>query len=144
MINNFVIDANLLFSAIISGKELYQNLVLNYKFYAPDFCLSEIEKYEEIILKKIKLKKDILKEFTLMLFSNITIVPHFLISNESFLKAFNLCKDIDKDDTVYLALSIELNLPLITRDKLLNEHLLNKGYTSIITFDNFIKDFLMK
>lgn len=76
-----------------------------------------------------------------MLFSKITIVPRFLISNESIMKAFDLCKNIDKDDTLYLALSVELKLPLITRDKILKEKLINKGYSSIITFDDFIKTY---
>lgn len=141
MNDHYIIDANLLFSAIISGKELYQDLVLNNKFYSPDFCLTEINKYEENILKKTKLSDEKLKDFTLLLFSNITIVPRFLISNESIMKAFKLCKDIDPNDTIYLALSIEFNLPLITRDKKLKNALLDKGYSHVIAFSDFVDEF---
>ena len=59
---NFVIDANILFSACISGKDIYKNTFLSNKFYIPDFSILEIEKYKETILSKTKLDKEELKK----------------------------------------------------------------------------------
>jgi len=51
--NGFVIDVNILFSGLISGKKFYEDLFLNHQFYIPDFALIELKKYEKIIHKKI-------------------------------------------------------------------------------------------
>lgn len=139
---SFVIDANILFSACISGKDIYKNAFSSNKFYVPDFSILEIEKYKETILSKTKLDKEKLKEFTILLFSKLIVVPNFLISEESIKKAHNLCKEVDEKDTMYLALSIELKIPFITRDKNLHGHLIKKGHKSIIMFDEFLKDFI--
>ena len=52
--------------------------------------------------------------------------------------AFDLCKDIDLKDITYLALSIELEMPLITWDELLFKGLRKKGYKNVILFSDFI------
>lgn len=55
--------------------------------------------------------------FCKRLFSEITVIPRFAISKENYKKALSICDEIDPKDTAYLALSIELNLPLWTNDK---------------------------
>jgi predicted nucleic acid-binding protein len=52
--------------------------------------------------------------------------------------AYDLCKDIDLKDITYLALSIELEIPLITRDELLLKGLQRKGYKQFISFNDFV------
>lgn len=52
---NYVIDANIIFSALISGKEVYFKLFSLHHFYLPDYALQELEKYRQVILKSIKL-----------------------------------------------------------------------------------------
>lgn len=39
-----VLDSNILFSALISGKELYLDIFRSLKIYVPDFVFLEIEK----------------------------------------------------------------------------------------------------
>jgi len=134
----YVLDANIIFSGLLSGKNLYRKIFENFIFYTPDFALNEIQNYQEQILKKTKLNKIELQEFTLFIFSKLIVAPEFYISNESRQKAYNLCKDIDIKDVIYVALSIELKCPLITRDKPLYNGLIAQGYTNILLFDNFI------
>ena len=50
-----------------------------------------------------------------------------LVSRQS---AYDLCKTIDLKDTVFVALSFELNAPLWTGDKKLKKGLLAKGFTN--------------
>ena len=52
MKHKYVIDANVLFSAFISGKSVYRLLFLEHTIYLPDFAFLEIEKYKQRILKK--------------------------------------------------------------------------------------------
>ena len=47
MSHRHVIDANVLFSAFISGRELYRLLFSEHTIYLPDFALLELDKYSE-------------------------------------------------------------------------------------------------
>lgn len=133
-----VMDSNILFSALISGKELYVDIFKALKIYVPDFIFREISKYEDRIIKKTQIGN----EFTFFvreLFSEITVIPKFAISSDNFKKAATICKDIDPKDTPYLALSIELDIPLWSNDKGLIQGLLDKGYPNIITTEEIFK-----
>ncbi|MFQ5641459.1 MAG: PIN domain-containing protein [bacterium] len=133
-----VLDSNILFSALISGKESYVDIFKTLKIYVPDFMFIEISKYEDTIIKKTKIGK----EFTIFvreLFSEITVIPQLAISKENYKKALSLCDDIDPKDTAYLALSLELDIPLWTNDKKLIQGLTKKGYTKIITTEEIFK-----
>src|SRR3989339_285982 len=94
---------------------------------------------KNIFLKrKNKLKAATLTDFTLHIFSKITVVPDFLISKKSLETAQELCREIDIKDSIYIALAIELDLILLTRDKELYQGLKLKGFTKIELFDAFI------
>jgi predicted nucleic acid-binding protein len=58
----------------------------------------------------------------------IYFVPIALIDKNSRIKAHELCKDIDEKDTPFVALSIYLNSPLWTGDKILKDGLKRKGF----------------
>jgi len=137
---DYVIDANIIFSSLLSGKRFYRKLFESYIFYTPDFALNEIQNYQDVILKKTKLNKEQLQEFTLFIFAKLIVAPEFYITNESRQKAYDLCIDIDLKDIIYVALSIELRCPLITRDKLLYNGLIQKGYTNLILFNDFLSE----
>ncbi len=113
---NVVLDSNILFSALISGKEAYLEILRAVNAYAPDFIFQEIAKYEERIISKTK-SKTAFKLFVRDLFSEITVIPKLAIAAASFEQAFLLCHDVDPKDTPYLALSIDLDFPLWTNDK---------------------------
>lgn len=133
-----VLDSNILFAALISGKELYLDIFRSLKVYVPDFVFLEIEKYQERIIKKTRLKN----EFTFFvreIFSEITVMPKLAISQQSFDQALALCEDVDPKDTPFVALSIELNLPLWTNDKPLIEGLANKGFKNILTTEEIFE-----
>ena len=54
---NFVIDANILMSMLISGKASYKPLLSYYDFILPDFVLIEIEKYKNVLKSKTKMQE---------------------------------------------------------------------------------------
>ncbi|MFN8346450.1 MAG: PIN domain-containing protein [Spirosomataceae bacterium] len=135
--NQFVTDANVIFGCLISGREQYLRLVTEKKFYLPDFALTEIQIYQELITEKSPMIGHKLRDYTLRLFEKLIIVPNFLISTQSYYQAFLLCKDIDEKDTVYVALSLEFGYPLLTRDEELTLGLRQKGFTNIILLKEF-------
>jgi len=134
----YVIDANVLFSAFISGRDIYQLLFSEKKIYLPDFAFSEIEKYKKRILKKAKLEPEEFKEFVIRLLANVTVIPNFLLSPQSVRQAYALCKDIDEKDTVYVALAIEFDFKLITNDKKLYNALRGKDFNKIILLEDIM------
>ena len=136
---SYVVDANVLFSGIISGRDTYLKAFTVHTFFSPDFVLDEIQQYQSLLLQKTKLAPEDLRIFTLQLFSKLTIVPNFLISTGSYMKAFHLCKDIDEKDTAYLALAIEFDIELVSKDEELVAHLRGKGFQKVITLTEFFK-----
>lgn len=133
----YATDANVIFASLISGKENYERMFSDHKFFIPDFALAEIQKYQPEILRKTKLTFEELKAYTLGIFDRLTVVPNLVVSTQSFLQAFNFCKDIDEKDTPYLALAIEFDIELLTNDIELVEGLRRKGYTKAITLNEF-------
>ena len=134
----YILDANIIFSGILSQKDIYKRIFYGACFFIPDFALIELGKYKKVILSKSKLKESTLTDFTLHIFSKITVVPDFLISEKSFEAAQKLCKDVDIKDSIYIALAIELDLILLTRDKELYNGLKLKGFINIELFDVFV------
>ena len=133
-----VLDSNVLFSALISGKDLYIDIFRSLEIYTPDFIFIELSKYDERILKKTRLSEEF-SFFVKELFSQITVIPKFVISKESYQKAFSLCNNIDPKDTPFVSLAIDLNLPLWTNDKKLIDGLLKKGFSKIVTTEEIFK-----
>ena len=142
MKEKMVIDVNILFAGLISGKIIYIELFNKFDFYLPDFALAELQKYQLEILKKSKMAHEKLKPYTLELFERLVVVPNILVTTQSYLEGFYLCKDIDEDDTPYLAFSLELNMPLLSKDTILVKGLRNKGYTNVFLLEEFMNDFL--
>lgn len=100
----------------------------NTTFYAPNFLITEIYKHKDKILKNSKLTES---EFYLLfngIIESINFIPLDLIGLDSRQKAYDLCKDIDIKDTPFIALAIELNIPIWTGDKRLKDGLKLKGY----------------
>ena len=133
-----VLDSNIIFSSLISGKDLYIDIFKSLEIYVPDFIFAEISKYEEIIIKKTKKGEDF-RFFVRELFSEIVVIPKFAISKQNYREALSLCADVDVKDTAYLALSIELDIPLWTNDKKLILGLTKKGFEKIITTEEIFK-----
>ena len=133
-----VIDANIIFSALIKGNPIYIKILNNIDAYAPDFIFTELEKYEKRILKKTHSKQR-MKEIIYKIFKKISIIPKVALSKANIKKAYELCKDIDEKDTPYLALALELDAYLWTNDKKLTEKLRKKGFSKILTTDELLK-----
>jgi predicted nucleic acid-binding protein len=138
MKHKYVIDANVLFSAFISGKSVYRLLFSEHTIYLPDFAFLEIEKYKQRILKKTKLTELEFQEFVLKLLTNVTVIPNLLISHTSLKHSYELCQDIDEKDTVYIAVALEFDVILITSDKTLFTGLKKRNFTQVILLKDVI------
>ena len=137
----FIIDANVLFSAFISGKEIYSLLFSEHGIYLPDFAFLELDKYKKRILKKTKLTENQFREFILGLLKYVTVVPNLLLSETSLVAAYQICREIDEKDTVYVAAAIQLDLTLVTNDKRLYAGLKQNNFPRVMLLGDVINSF---
>jgi len=68
----------------------------------------------------------------------VSVIPRIVISEEAIGKALELTKDVDIKDLSYVALAIELDCVLLTRDKQLIKGIKKKGFRKIMTFEDFL------
>jgi predicted nucleic acid-binding protein len=134
---NLIIDTNIVFSTLLNPNSIIGDLLLNYqdsvKFYAPELLIEEIERYSDKIEKYSKLNSAQLYICKSLLIKSIQFVSEELISEESWTKAYLLTKDIDEDDTPFVALAIQMKSKLWSGDKKLTNKLLSKNSEIIYT-----------
>jgi predicted nucleic acid-binding protein len=135
-----VVDSNIIFSALISGKEIYLDIFKINDIYTPDIVFPELNKYESHLIKKTKLKQAEFRMFVQMLFEKIAVIPKFAISIENWQNAYKICKNIDEKDTPFIALSLELGVPLWTGDKALCGGSKKMGFDNFVTTEKLLQE----
>lgn len=135
---DYIVDANVVISALISGKADTKALFQYYNFSAPDFIFTELDIHRNVILSKTKFDIKDLNAFAIVIFRNLNVLPNFILSEESLEQSYKLTKNVDIKDLLYVALAIELNQILLTRDKPLERELRKQGFRKIMLFDVFI------
>jgi len=78
-------------------------------------------------------------DWTYFTFSQLTILPQYVLEESILVKSEQLLDKIDLKDLTYVALSMQLDLPLLTRDTILYEGLRKQGFRKIILFDHFLR-----
>jgi len=127
-----IIDSNIVFSALRGTNSLTLRRILKSgeEYFAPNFLISEILMHKERILKNSKISEKQTYETFIKVFSKINFVNEEKISTANFIAAHRLCKNVDEDDTPFVALSLEFGYPLWTRDKVLKIGLQQRGFTN--------------
>jgi len=125
-----VIDANIIFSVLLSKNSRYRDLLFYeaYEFYSPNYVFLEIFKHKEKILQYTKETEEEVYGFIGKILKRIHFVNEDLISEENYLRAYTLCKEIDENDTPFIALALEINGCLFSGDEKLKKALKNKGF----------------
>lgn len=134
-----VVDTNIIFSGLLNPNGTISDLLLNssnkFDFYAPTFVLEELEYHRPKLLNLSGLSKDELNFLQLAIFKKVELIDMASIKNSTFEKAYMLTKDIDKFDTPFIALALELRSPLWTGDKKLRKGLSKVGIEWVLTTD---------
>lgn len=130
-----VVDTNIIFSAILNTNNNINKLLQlnNITFISISYLKYEIWKHKEKIQKITKYDEITYLNIYNNIISKITFIDDILITNESYLQALELTKDIDKNDTLFVALANQLNTYLWTGDKKLYNGLVNKKYNQVIS-----------
>jgi predicted nucleic acid-binding protein len=116
-----VIDTNIIFSALLNPKSKISEIVFdfnhNLQFFAPEYCIFEINKYKDKILKYSKLSDEEVEKLKFSILKIVNFYPQYLINEINWEKAHLILKNVDEDDIPFLALSLELNCKIWTGDK---------------------------
>jgi predicted nucleic acid-binding protein len=127
---NVVVDTNILFSALHSDSPSVRKILNNksFNFFSPNFIFRELFKYKEKMLKNSKLSETEMEEVLGILLQKLNFINENHISLANWIEAYKLCHQIDEKDTPFVALSLELDAELWTRDQELKNGLLTKGF----------------
>ena len=128
-----IIDSNIVLASLRSRDSVLRKKIITttqYRFTTVNFLFVEIFKYKEKIFKNARATEEEQLQFLNNVIQRIQFQQEEIISLHNFFEAYHLCKDIDKKDIPFVALSLELDAPLWTRDNILKEHLISKGFTN--------------
>lgn len=132
-----VVDSNIVFSAILNTQSRTGQVLINgtnyFTWYSTALLKKEIEAHKEKICALSGFSQEQFELVFHQITKRIIFVDEVLLSNEEIARAYSMVKDIDENDTLFVALSNKLNAPLWTGDKKLSRGLINKGFTKILT-----------
>lgn len=131
-----IVDSNILISALLNEDNSFLRLILagDYRLYICELMVVELFKHKEKIIKASRLTEDEITRYYYNIIRKLNIFKEELIEKAHWKKAYDLCKDIDENDTPIVALTLELDGRLLTGDKKLKEKLAGKGFDSFFTY----------
>lgn len=126
-----VVDTNIFISALVSGGENVIRVISNpdYEFVSTNYVVVELFEHAPRIQQKSKLDRQKLLEVLTILISQVRLVDDGVISLGSWVEARRLTREVDSDDIAFVALSLEMDTSLWTRDRPLKTHLASKGFS---------------
>lgn len=127
-----IVDTNILFSSLRAKNSKLRQILdrQDCQFFTPNFLMVEIFKHKERILQKSKATEDEVYEILYKALHKITFINEETISLGNFIEAYKLCGNIDEKDTPFVALTMELEGELWTKDNVLKRGLIKKGFDS--------------
>ncbi len=116
---DLVIDANILFAALIKESTTY-NLLFDEKFhlFTPEYIFTELEKHKEEIISKTEKTREEFYKLIEILKKKIILIP--LEELKLYIKEAEKLAP-DPDDMAYFALALKLNCPIWSNDKKLKQ-----------------------
>ena len=135
---NFVIDTNILISALIKDSVTRKIIIESgLNFYYPKISFYEIQKHKQLVLKKSRMSGKQFNDVLNILLDNVILVSEHQFT-DSLDMANNLIGKIDINDVVFLACALSLNLEIWSDDK----HFQKQNEVKVLTTQEFIKRFL--
>ncbi len=132
-----IVDANIVFSAILNTNGKIGDLLLNsdgfIAYVSPKYMRQEVAKYYPKIRQISGKTLDEIEKIHFKIHKVLTYISEEQIPVEIWINAEKVVKDIDEKDTPYFAFSEFLGIKIWTGDKKLRRGLINKGFDCTIT-----------
>ena len=131
-----VVDTNIVFSSILTPNGKISDLLLNsesrFEFYSPQSILDELERHHNKLCAISNLSSTEINFLKRIILKKINIIDLDIVSSENWKKAIELTNNVDEFDAPFIALSLELDVPLWTGDKKLVNGLSSLGIDWIL------------
>ena len=118
-----VVDTNIIFSTLLNSNSTIGDLLFNsdkhFEFYSCSYMRYEIQKHWERLKKISKLSDEQLQVSYTQVLSKLKFINEEIIPIETWLASEQITKEIDIDDTDFVALTKFLKATLWTGDKVL-------------------------
>ncbi|WP_395719668.1 PIN domain-containing protein [Prosthecobacter sp.] len=127
-----VIDANRIFSELIAANHQLRRALTNLpntRFICPKYVFVEIFKHKERIADASGLSEPALLSLLHSILERIEFIDEDSVRLGSWTEAWRLCRDVDENDTAYVALALDQDAELWTGDRVLEAGLRKKGFT---------------
>lgn len=132
-----VVDANIIFSAILNSNGKIGDLLINSQkyilFIAPNFLRSEIFKHYSRLSKISGMTTEQVREAEYQIYKEITFISEEQIKLSAWFAAEKLVADVDPKDIQYVAFSKHFRCKIWSGDKTLMNGLAKKGFTNFMT-----------
>jgi predicted nucleic acid-binding protein len=139
-----VVDANIVFSGILSPNGTISDLLLNssgsLEYYSPSSIIEELENHHEKLIKISGLSESDIKFLRRRLLRKIELIDLESILTSTWKKAIELVGNVDEFDAPFIALNLEMEAPLWTGDKKLIRGLNAKGVDWVLETNQIIKN----
>ncbi len=122
----------MIFSLLLGKNSRMRDIFfeMGHNFYAPNYIIGELFEKKEKIIRYSKLLEPEVYELFYLIIGKIEFIAEDIISLECKSLAFELCRNIDENDTPFIALSLQLNANFWTGDKRLKNYLKVHGFTA--------------
>lgn len=141
-----VVDTNIAFSAILNTNSKIARILLlprsRFNFYSTEQLLFEIEQHRGKIKSISKYSDYELNRVIALISNKIRFINVRLISKEFYKYAEDLTKDVDIDDTEFVALTEHIKGRLWSGDKELRRGLNKKGWSKFISTDELYESII--
>ena len=131
-----VVDTNIIFSALLNSNGTIGDLLFNsdkhFEFYSCNYMRYEIKKHWERLEDISKLSDEQLQVSYTQILSKLKFINEEIIPVEIWLASEEITKDIDIDDTDFVALTKFLKATLWTGDKVLYNGLKKLNFKKLL------------
>jgi predicted nucleic acid-binding protein len=137
-----VVDTNIAFSAILNTNSLIGRIFLKPKsrlnFYSTDLLLIEIQEHKNKLKRLSGFTDEEFEKSVLIITNKIRFIDARLIPQSVLIQAQEMLKDIDIDDTEFVALTNHIHGRLWSGDKMLQNGLKQKKWNKFIATHELI------
>ena len=146
--SKIVVDANIVFSAILNSQSKIGQLILDgsryFDFYSIGLLKREIFSHQEKILTISGYSNIEFLDLYELLTSKIKFLDEIILSDLELQHASDLVQGIDENDMLFVALTNHLKATLWTGDKKLITGLKQKGYKPTISTNELYVKYLRR
>lgn len=132
-----IIDTNLVFSSILNSSSKIARILTDndspFQFYSVNYLLLELSNHSQKLKNITKASDEEISFLIEFITSKIKFIDENVISKNIKKEAYELVKNVDENDTLFVALTIQLEGILWTGDMKLYKGLIQNNYPNIIT-----------